>query len=201
MRWTRAAIFAIAPLLLAACANTQIVSSWRDPTVSEVQFHRVLAVAMTIRPSRRRAVEDRMVVAIERSGARAVPSYSLIPAADTRNVEAVRSAVLAGGFDGAVTWSTTSVRDETTFVPGPSAGFYSYYDAGWASAYDPGYLRTDRIVRITTKVYQVTRGSDRLIWRGNSRTVDPDSIDDLVDGVADATAASMRSHGMLAARP
>jgi hypothetical protein len=200
MRSLRIEILSICALALGACANTQLISSWRDPDVSSVRFRKVLAVAMTTSDGRRHAIEDRMVMDIEAGGALAVASYSLVPIADTRNLAVVKAAVLGGGFDGAVTWQATSIRDVTRYVPGTYVGFWGYYDMGWAMAYDPGYLRTERIIRVATKVYLVTEGSDRLIWSGTSRTVDPASLDALVDGVADATVDSMRGSGMLAAR-
>jgi len=195
---------ALLALASSACATTQLTSVWRAPLVSQVTFHNVLAVAMVRDEGRRRSVEDRMVADIHKQGANAVPSYLLISDADTRRAEVVKQAVLAGGFDGAVTWRTIGVNTVTRRLPDTGdplyPGFWGYYDVGWASAYDPGYLQTDRVVRVETMVYSLVDGSDRLIWVGTSETIDPNSIDDVVDGVADATIAAMRSEGLLAQR-
>jgi len=206
MKSLRTAVFSLAVVALGGCSSTQVVSSWRDPEVSNVTFSRVLVVAMVRDEARRRAVEDRMVADIERYGAQAVPSYRLIAAEDTRNAEVVKAAVLKGGFDGAVTWRTIAVTHETHYVPGIAdgpigyGGFWGYYDAGWSSAYEPGYLQTDRVVRVETMVYRVGSGSDRLIWAGTSETLDPNSLTGLVDGVSDATIEEMRRQQMFAPR-
>jgi hypothetical protein len=195
--------------LVSGCAisNTQILSSWRDPGVSTVSFHKVLAVAMVRNEQRRRQIEDRMAMDIQRYGAIAVPSYQLISAADTRNDEAVKAAMAQNGFDGAVTWHTVGVNDETHYVPGVMTsvpigytGFYGYYHTGWATVYDPGYLETDKHVRVETGVYALTTGSDKLVWMGTSDTVDPASLDSLVDSVSDATIEAMRAEGMFEPR-
>jgi hypothetical protein len=196
--------------VLSACAvsNTQLISSWRDPSVSAVSFHKVLAVAMVRNPQRRRQIEDRMVADIQRYGAIGVPSYQLISDADTRNDEAVKAAMAKNGFDGAVAWHTVGVNDETHYVPGVVTavpvgydGFYGYYHTGWATVYDPGYLQTDKHVRVETMVYALSTGSDKLVWMGTSDTVDPASLDSLVDGVADSTVDAMRAQGMFAPQP
>ena len=192
-----------------ACAvsNTQLISSWRDPAVSTVSFHKVLAVAMVRNEQRRRQIEDRMAADIQRYGAIAVQSYQLISAADTRNDEAIKAAMAQNGFDGAVTWHTVAVDDETHYVPGVVSsvpigyvGFYGYYHTGWATVYDPGYLQTNKHVRVETAVYALTTGSDKLVWMGTSDTVDPGSLDSLVDGVADSTIEAMRAERMFAPR-
>jgi hypothetical protein len=192
---------AICTLALSACVNTQVVSSWRNPDVSQVTFTKVLAVAMIRSEGRRRAIEDRMVADIEKAGAAATPSYQLITNADVRSATVLKAAVQTGGFDGAITWRTISVRNESHFVPGNGfPGFWGYWDFGWASVYDPGYLQTDRIVQVETLVYQVTPSSDRLIWAGTSETIDPGSLDNLVDSVSSASTRAMRDAGLFSRR-
>ncbi len=46
----------------------------------------------------------------------------------------------------------------------------------------------------------VRTDGDQLIWTGTSETLDPASLDKLMDGVVDATLASMRHDGLVSAR-
>ncbi len=204
MRRLVSGIISAVVVATAACANTQIVSSWHDPSVSNVSFKSVIVIAMARSETRRRAIEDRLVSDIEGRGAAATASYRLISREDTQSPDVVKKAILKGMFDGAVTWRTIGVTLETQYIPsigGPGPrGFWGYYDVGWASEYSPGYLQTDRIVRVETMIYQVTPGSDRLIWAGTSDTVDPASLDSTIDGVADATINGMRAAGLFAPR-
>jgi hypothetical protein len=201
---TSLALFASVVISSCATSNTQLISSWRDPQIGHIQFKKVIAVAMVNNESRRRVIEERMVADIERYGRLAVPSYKLISTADTRNDEAVKAAMSAGGFDGAVAWRTVSVNNDTHWVPGAVGevpvgyrGFYGYYHMGWETVYEPGYLQTDKIVRVETLVYALTHDSDRLVWTGTSQTFDPTSLDNLVDGVADSTIDAMRKEGLI----
>ncbi len=199
MHMPRVGLVLMSALLLSSCATAQLLTTWQAPGVTGVRFTRVLVVAMVKNESRRRAVEDRMVADIQRLGVFATPSYLVSPGADPRDVDVVRAAVLQGGFDGAVTWRTIAVSDVTHSVP-TGLGFWGYFGYGWTAEFDPGYLQTDRTVRVETMVYSVTSKNDRLIWSGISESVDPNSLDGLVDGVADATVASMRTGGMFAVR-
>jgi hypothetical protein len=205
MRRFHSGIISVALLVTAACANTQIVSSWHDPSATNVSFKSVIVIAMAKSETRRRAIEDRLVSDIESRGAMATASYRLISREATQSVDVVKLAVQKGNFDGAVTWRTIGVTTEAQYIPsigGPGPrGFWGYYDVGWASEYSPGYLQTDRIIRVETMIYQVSPGNDRLIWAGTSDTVDPASLDSTIDGVADATINAMRAAGLFAPRP
>ena len=71
----------------------------------------------------------------------------------------------------------------------------NYHSRGWGAAYDPGYLRTDKIVRVETNIYSLAE--DKLIWSGVSETFDPSSTGSMVDQIATAAAAELRSRGLL----
>jgi hypothetical protein len=192
--------------LLCACATTKMVTSWHDPAAPRVAFKKVLVVAIVRNPDRRQGVEARMVADIERQGVKAVPSFTLITAADTRDDATLKAAMQEGGFDGAVVWRTVGVKTETHFVEGGrptllmNPGFWGYYDMGWRVEVDRPTIVTDHIFSIETTVYRITRDSDQLVWTGTSETEDPASQNSLVDGVVDAGLASMRRDGLFAQR-
>jgi hypothetical protein len=193
---------ALSAAALCACTSTRMVTSWRDPESARVAFKKVLVVAIVKDLDRRRAVESRMVADIARPGVVAVPSFKLITAADTRNDATLKAAMQEGGFDGAVVWRTISIKTETHVVEGGrptlmmNPGFWGYYDLGWRVETDPPTLTTERVVSVETTVYRITRDSDQLVWTGTSDTIDPSSLDKLVDGVVDATLSSMRHDGL-----
>ena len=187
---------------LCACASTRIVTSWHDPEASKMGFKKVLVVGIVRDTDRRRGVEARMVQDIEKRGVKAVPSFKLITAADTRNEATLKAAMQDGGFDGAVVWRTVSVKSESHFVAGGrptllmNPGFWGYYNMGWTVEADPATITTDHVVSVETTVYRVTHDSDQLVWTGTSETMDPASLDKLVDGVVDASFSSMRLDGL-----
>jgi hypothetical protein len=191
-RWDslRGALVA-AGFLLGACASTSVLSTWRDPSVGSLAFHKILVIAPNHDPSLRRIAEDELARRIVR--VQAVPSYTFISAADVDNNEAIRARATAAGFDGAVVMRITSVDKQATWVPGAWAGPYYAY-GGWP-AYDPGYVRVDTHVRVETNVYSLA--DDKLLWASASSTSNPSSVRSLVSDTADAVAKEMRKVGLI----
>ena len=116
----------------------------------------------------------------------------------------MKSRVEAAGFDGAVAWRAAGTDRETYYVPGAVLGapfgyrrFWGFYPLGLEAVYEPGYLATERVVHIETLVYRVGPASDELVWAGNSETVDPASIDGLIDGVSRAVSDELQRKGLL----
>ena len=194
---------ATAPLFLTlgalACASggAQITDSWLDPSVTSVSFDKVLVIAVTPNESVRRAAEDAMVRSAQRGNA--VASYTLLTSEQLGNNATVRSAIQQNNFDGAVTMRLVGKEQQTTWVPGsyptPYYSFYGYHTYSYPMAYDPGYLRTDDIVKIETNVYSIE--DDKLIWTGLSESFNPDNVTSLVSGIAEAIAQDMRDKGVM----
>jgi hypothetical protein len=186
-------------LVLVACASsTGLVAKWKDPTVTNIRFQKVLALAVTKDATLRRAIEDELVRQIPR----AIPSYSVLSDEELRDVAAAKAKVKAAGFDGAAVFRVVSAEQQTTYVPGtvwytgPSYGsFWGYYDMGWGAVYDPGYLQTDQIVTVETLVYSLEQ--DKLVWAARSQTMNPGSVQTLVKDVVDAVAKEMKAEQLI----
>jgi len=127
------------------------------------------------------------------SRANAVPSYSLFPGDQTLDPAQVRERVNQLGFDGMVVFRIAAVDKQATWVPGTYMG-PSYAFGAWP-VYDPGYIRTDTVVRVETDVYSLP--DDRLIWASTSRTYDPKSTRSLVADVTKAVGKAMRKQGLV----
>lgn len=199
----RLALLAFAALLaalLGGCATTQVTSAWKDPDFPRVTFNKVLVVFQNADPGLRRQLEDEMA----RDIPNAIPAYSLFGDAEIRDVERVRQRVREQGFDSAVVMRVVTVDREVTYsparmyvVPGYYRGFYGYWRYGWGTVYDPGYLRTDRIVHIATNVYDVR--ADKLVWASQSETFNPTSlrsaIGEVVKATSRATGEALKARG------
>ena len=187
----RLALLAFAALLaamLGGCATTHVTSAWKDPDFSRVTFDKVLVVFQNADPALRRVLEEEMARHIPN----AVPAHALFGDAEIRDVERVRARVREQGFDSSVVMRVVTVDREVTYsparmyvVPGYYRGFYGYWRYGWGTVYDPGYLRTDRIVHIATNVYDVR--ADKLVWASQSETFNPASLRSAIGEVVKAT--------------
>jgi hypothetical protein len=201
MRLLRSILLSLLGPAATACGtNTYVVASWKDPAVQQIAFRKVVAVAPNRDPAIRRAMEDQLVDEISPT-AQAVPSYTLFSDADIGNEAAVRQRVRDLGFDGAVVMRVVAVSKEHTWVPGMYSGaYYAYggwplYGYGGWPMYDPGYLRTDTVVRVQTSVYSLR--DDRIVWASTSKTIDPGNVRKLVDKVARAVGKEMKKQGLI----
>lgn len=193
----------VAALLAAAaggCASTEIVSAWRDPDLSGVAFRKVLVVFQHADPALRQRLERAMAADIPN----AIPAHAVFSDEEVRDIERVKTRVRAEGFDSAVIMRVVSVDREVSYVPGRIHSvpghyhhFYGYWGYGWRSVYEPGYMRSDRIVTIATHVYGVA--ADKLVWASQSETFNPGSLRDVVHEVvrvtSRATGEALRARG------
>src|SRR5262245_50808938 len=137
-----------------ACAATRIVSTWRDPAIGPVQFHKVVGIALSQDTTLRRLAEDEFVRAV--GPAVGVAGYSVVEDSDLRDRETVKQRVEAAGADGVVVFRLVGVEHQERWVPPTTYGnAWGYWGYAAPLVYDPGYLTTDRIVQIESNVYEV----------------------------------------------
>ena len=182
----------------ASCANTKLVSSWKDPGTGQLTFKKVLVLVLSKDPSVRRAAEDTLVSEIKRTTA--VASYTIFPSEDYGAQEAAaKEKIKEMGFDGAIVMRMVDKSQQTNWVPGsyPMAygSFYGYWGYGYGVAYSPGYMVTDTIVKIETNIYSVQ--NDKLLWSGLSETFNPTGPKDTITGIVSAVGAELKKQGMI----
>ena len=187
-RWILLLFAAALAAIAAGCASTEIVSVWKDPDLGRVPFRKVLVVFQHSDPAIRRVLEEEMARDIPGS----TPAHALFSDAEVRDMERVKARVRAEGFDSAVIMRIVSVDREVSYRPGrlyAAPGFYrdfwGYWGYGWSSVYDPGYLRSDRIVTIATNVYSVA--DDKLVFASQSETFNPQSLRSAIAEVVKVT--------------
>jgi hypothetical protein len=190
-----AAASAVACALLAvACATTEMTSTWRDPALGALQFRKVAGIALSADATLRRIAEDEFVRDV--GPAHGVAGYTLIPDEELRDRETARARLEAGGVDGAVVYRLVSVDERERWVPPTTYGsMWGYW--GWAGpmVYEPGYLTTDQYVQVETAVYSVPDA--RLVWAGRSRTINPDSAEELIDEVVRVSVEELRKEQLI----
>jgi hypothetical protein len=191
--WLRALSFWLA-LGLAGCATTQLTDSWVDPSLQSLpRFKKVMAAALNADPVLRRTAEDALVANIKRT--RAVPSYQVVPDWQGGDLGQVRARLQQAGIDGVVAMRLAGVDKEQTWVPGNYSSFGGYWGYAYPLAYDPGYLRTDTIVRVETTIYSVADG--KLIYAARSQTFNPSDARKTVKEIGEAVAKDLRQRGLL----
>lgn len=191
---------ALIAALLGGCASTEIVSAWKDPALARVPFGKVLVVFQHSDSALRHQLERTMAAEIRNS----TPAHAIFRDEEVRDLELVKARVREQGFDSAVIMRIVGVEREVSYVPGrmyavPSYyhGFWGYWGYGWRTVYDPGYMRSDRVVSISTNVYSVA--DDKLVWASQSETFNPVSLRNAVTEVvrvtSQATGEALRTRG------
>lgn len=191
--------------LLFACSSTSFVSTWKAPGAQplEARGSKVAAVVMAKSDVIRRAGEDRLAHEISSRGAEGIPLYRLVPEAVGAQDEArVRSALEEQNIKAVVVMRPVQVDKELVVnsYGGPTYGGYwgGYYGYGYGNSYGDVDVHTNTIVQIETLVYSLTQ--NRLLWGGQSKTTNPENIEELVAEVAEAAASELESAGLIAKR-
>jgi len=184
-------------LFVAGCSSTSFVSTWRAPDVTPIDTRgsRVAAVVMIKAEAARRAAEDRLAAEISSRGAQGIASYRILPTAAPIDEAQARQLLDQQQIKGVVVLRPTSVQNQLV-VDNPSYGGYwgGYYGYGWSNSWG-AEVHTDTIVSIETLIYSLEQ--NKLIWGGQSKTTNPQNVDQLVSEIASAAADELRKEGLV----
>ena len=118
-----------------ACASsstkTEIQSSWTDPSVQTIRFHKAIVVFMSKDPVMRETAEVQLAGQIGPS--RAVPSYTIFSDVEVRDVEAAKRKLRDNGFDAAIVMRLVGTRRRSIRTGESSPDrtlYYGYYPGG-----------------------------------------------------------------------
>ncbi len=203
---SRLLVFLIAVSALAACSNTKtsIPLSWRNPDFEHTAFKKLFVIGVGENEGARRLFEDTFAKALAYEGTSAQASWGLLPQSTQLTEEQVLGAVEGGGFDGVLISRLVSVDQTQEYVP-PSThtvptsyhgyGYYGYYGTSYAVVHEPGYFKTNTTFRLETNLYAVAGGG--LVWSGQSETLNPESLTDVIDSMTAAVAKKLKDEKLI----
>jgi len=192
-------------LLLAACATTTFTASWKAPDARPLEFQagdKVVGLVMADSVSLRLAGEASLAHELDHLGFEGIPAYSILPNGIVKDEAKAREAIEALGAVGIVVLRPLATEQEITSLPPPYyggpyyGGFWGggYYGYGWGGAWDP-VVRTDTYVTVETLVYNLRQ--NKLVWAGQTRTINPKDVDGFVEDLAQAIAKELRAQGLI----
>ena len=196
----------VVALALSACASSSpFVNSWKAPDAAPLQLQgaKVGAVVMMRNEAARRVAEDALAREISARGGQGVPGYTLFPDSQPSNEAEAKAAFERAGMQGVVVMRPTSVEkevvsDPVAFTPSMYGSFWGgYYGGGWGAPWDAvgSEVRTNTIVTIETLVYSLKQ--NKLVWAGQSRTTNPQSVNSVVKKLSAAAAKELGKQGLL----
>jgi hypothetical protein len=191
---------------LAACSKTttNIPLSWRNPDFEHTRFEKLFVIGVGENEGARRLFEDTFAKALAYEGTSAQASWGQLPQSTQLTEEQVRGAVEGGGFDGVLITRLLSVDQSEEYVPGSTYvvpptyyghGYYGYYGSSYDVVHQPGYFKTNTTFRIETNLYAVAGGG--LVWSGQSQTLNPESLTDVIDSMTAAVAKKLKQEKLI----
>ena len=194
-------------MLLASCAATSLVDSWRNPNLTGRRYHKLLVVSITKNENTRRVLEDVLSAELGQQGVAAVPGYSQIAKDERANKEVMEKAVEASGAEGVLTIQTIKVEQQAGYQPGyiesypnfwyppafPTWNLYGYY--GSTTYYEPPTTYTYEIATIQANLFDVASG--KLIWAATLQSTEPGNITSVSKDLARLVIEKLIKEGLI----
>ena len=204
---TRIFIALLCLAALGACnkgPKTTVPLAWKNPSYEGAGFKKLFVIGVAEDDASRRLFEDTFAKAIASEGAAAQASWGHLPKPERLTEEEIRNAIDGGDFDGVLITRLLGVNQSEEYVP-PSTysvpstyygyGYYGYYGASYEVVQQPGYYKTNTTFRLETNLYSVATGE--LVWSGQSDTVNPDSLKEVIDSMTLAVAKKLKSEKLI----
>ena len=200
---TGAAVFVLSVLAASACSKSQtkttIPAAWQNPEYTGDPFSKLFVVGVGRNGAYRRLYEDNMVRALEGQGAMAQASWVVFPENGKLDAAKLARAIVDGNFDAVVITRLLSVDEEVEYVPARPATSSDLYMSGYDEAYavnsDPAHFTTHTTYRVETALYSARDGI--VVWLAHSDTVNPHSVEDVIQSVISSVAKKMKSDGFI----
>ena len=194
-------LFALAAMLLSACATTQLTSVWKDPAY-QARPARIMVIGVAKNPLNRRLFEDEFVAQLNARGTEAIASYTVLSDRQQNDQGAIAAKVAELGADTVLITRLVSKKTVQVYVPGTvyyPPPYYdtwpNYYGYGYHYMYTPGYIAEDEYAIIETSLYQAR--NDRLIWAASSETRMSGSNQNLIRSYIGIMVDTMAENGLL----
>jgi hypothetical protein len=192
-------------LLVGCAASSAFTSTWKASDAAPLAFKgtKVVAAVIAKDPERRRLSEDRLAQQIATRGAEGRTMYSLLPDASAGDEEAIRAVLEGANAKGLVVMEPVYVNRDVRVTPayegGGSASLWGgSYGTGFAVSYSSpreAKVTESTIVFIETRVYSLEQ--NKLVWAGQSRSTDPDTLTGLIEELSTAIATELQREGLI----
>jgi hypothetical protein len=189
--------------------SSKLMMSWKNPAYSPAKkFHRVLALGLSNKTEVRADFEDALAAELASKGYEAVPGNTILlrPAGTQLDLNYLKEQIRANQIEAVVVSRLVKVDDTVTYVPGTAYfmpypyynTFYGYYGALYPVVYSPGYLQTEKKVRIETNLYYVNGAPDgQLVWTGMTDTFNPTNVHKAIKGLVNLVVTKMQKEDAL----
>lgn len=185
-------------VFIASCANTEVTESWHDSGLNR-SYKRPMVIGISDSQQTRRVYEKYFVSELKKINVNAIASYELISSKQKMNRDTVVNAVKGTDIDAVIVTYLVSSDHEIKYHESPLSQGYSG-DVESSRMSDTlistrGRTSTTEIVTLKTDLYDTQTKS--LVWTAQTRTVAPESIDEVVTDVTALLIEQMLNDGLI----
>jgi hypothetical protein len=188
-------------LLLLALFVTPVVSAdlsttWRDPSVTTINFSKVVVAFISKDADLRRRVEGGLARRIPRS----VAANTIVPDGELTDREAVKARLLASAVDAAIVVRLVDLKRETVVSQGESwyvgvPTFWDTWDTNWMTVNTASYVYENKVVTADIILYSVATA--KPVWVGRLKATNPKFLKGLLDDLVKAGAKELRKQKLI----
>jgi hypothetical protein len=195
-------IILLITVLLAGCSSSNKISNSRknpEVTMESVKFQTMAVFAMVKNPDMRMDMEEALTSQMPNTIA--VPSYKMVTNEELADLNTVKQKLNERGMQGALLLRVKKIDEKTSYYSSgmyPSAyySFGGYYNYAWNYMYDPyGYSSTNVYVDLEILIYSIE--DDKLVWYGESTSVNPEGIQQTISELAVAVKQQLVEDGLI----
>ena len=198
-------VAAVAALAVSCAASTEMIGVWSDPAYQALPTHKVLVIGLGQNEGMVKLFEGEMAKAFGEHKITVVPGSSVFAVGQPIDTTIGRQYCRDNGIDLVSVTRVVGISKESEYVPGdmyyapaPSYyGFYPYYYSSYSMVSTPGYMREYKVATVETNVYQIS--TEKLAWSGQSKTMDPSSINSAMTDISLLLVNEMDRSGLFAA--
>ncbi|MCH8959754.1 MAG: hypothetical protein IH820_00100 [Bacteroidetes bacterium] len=195
-----AVLLSLTLIVFSACGSsstTRITGSWAKAENQAKQFNRIMILGLSDNVPARAQAEQAIAGRLTQEGFRTLEGITLISPQALKDYKGDREKAKAfleeHGIDAVIVISVRDVKEEERYIPGTAmytpmsygyyGGFYSYWYSSYDRVYTPGYYESSTEIFLESNLYDIA--TEDLLWSAQSKTVNSESIPELVRAYAD----------------
>ena len=179
-------------VVLASCANTSLRETWKQDEHSKT-YQQLMIIGISDSQQTRRIYENHFVAELKKKNIAAVPSYTLINSKQIINRETVVAAIKDTDIDAVlVSYLVSSdevVRHQNSPLNTSYSGSVENNQISATIVTTRGRSRTGEVFVLKNDIYDAA--SKELVWSAYTKTVAPESIDEVVTDVTELLIAKL----------
>jgi hypothetical protein len=176
--------FLLMALALASCSSTSLMQSWKEAEPGHAYKH-LLIIGVSDSQQTRQIYEKYFVAELKKRNVTATPSYKLINSKQEMSRETVVAAIQGTDIDAVLITYLVSADDEIKYRDSPLGTSYSGTAEGSEISAtivtNRGRSSSEEVFILKNDIYDAQ--SKTLVWSVQTKTVAPESIDEVVTEV------------------